>query len=138
MRLDRMTRKVWFKVGESEHALLFTLSGLEQLDARMPGGFLATFKNDPVPTLTTLVDAFWIGLRGAGEKVGRVEAQAIVMGFTREFGLEETINLYSAAIIACGIFGPGMTKELLAQLGLDDVELEEEGTKNGRAARPKK
>ncbi|MDY6084637.1 MAG: hypothetical protein SPI25_05245 [Dialister sp.] len=138
MRLDRITRKVWFEVGESEHALLFTLSGIEQLEAKMPGGFLSTIASQPTPTLTTLIDAFWIGLRGAGEKVGRQDAQAIVMAHMREFGVEETLRIYEAAVIACGFFGPTYTKELLAGLGIDDVDPGEDEAKNGKAAKPKK
>lgn len=113
MRLDRITRKVWFKVGESEHALLFTLSGLEQLEARMPGGFLATITNQPIPTLSVLIDAFWIGLKCAGEIMDRAEAQNLMMGYMREAGLDETIKLYTAAIAACGILGPTGTKNYL-------------------------
>lgn len=138
MRLDRITRKVWFKVGESEHALLFTLSGLEQLEARMPGGFLATITNQPIPTLSVLIDAFWIGLKCAGEIMDRAEAQNLMMGYMREAGLDETIKLYTAAIAACGILGPAGTKNLLETLGIDDVDVGEDTQKNEKLAKQKK
>ena len=138
MRLDRITRKVWFKVGESEHALLFTLSGLEQLEARMQGGFLATITNQPIPTLSVLIDAFWIGLKCAGEIMDRAEAQNLMMGYMREAGLDETIKLYTAAIAACGILGPTGTKNLLETLGIDDVDIGENTPKNEKLAKQKK
>lgn len=138
MRLDKITRKVWFKVGESEHALLFTFSGLEQLDAKMQGGFLATMTSQPIPTLTNLIDAFWIGLKCAGENMEREEAQALLMGYLRESGLDAAIKLYTVSIAASGILGPASTKNLLTTLGIEDVALEDDGAKNEKAAKPKR
>ncbi len=136
MNYSRISRTVTETMGGRECSLRFTLSGLEELEARTGLSFLGFVDSigQGQPRLSHLTDAVWIALKGCDGKIRRDDAAALVMDYLRERGIPGLVQLVMAVMGASGIMGPEISANMLKDAGMD---AEEEG-KNGEAARETK
>lgn len=136
MNYSRISRTVTETMGGRECSLRFTLSGLEELEARTGLSFLGFVDSigQGQPRLSHLTDAVWIALKGCDGKIRRDDAAALVMDYLRERGIPGLVQLAMAVMGASGIMGPEISANMLKDAGMD---AEEEG-KNGEAARETK
>lgn len=122
MRLDKITRQVFIEVGGEEYGLKLTLSGLQQLE-KTTGNIITMLNTQPLPSLTTLTTAFWIGL-GGSLRMRRDEAEAILSDYMADYGMggntgdnEGAVTVFYAMIAASGILGKKASNDILRQFG---------------------
>lgn len=125
MRINKITREVFIEVDGKEYALRLTLGGLEQLE-KTTGNLITTLQGQPLPSLTTLSTAFWLGLGGA-KKISKGEAETILSAYLAEYGMggsegDGGVNLFYALIAASGILGRQASADILSQFGLAEKE----------------
>lgn len=132
MRYSRIDRIVTEVMAGQEYSLRFTLSGLEELEARTGLSFLGFVDSigQGQPRLSHLTDAVWIALKGCDAKVRREDAEALVMDYLRENGIPGLVQLVMAVMGSSGIMGPEISANMLAGAGM----AAEETPKNGEAA----
>lgn len=118
--LDRITRKVYFEVGGSEHSLLFTFSALQEVEQAIGDGLLTYMSRGGVPSLALLSSFMYSGLKAAGEKVTKESAGSILMEFARECeqGIGQVSLVVFYAIAASGILGADAISGFEEQLGI--------------------
>lgn len=133
MRLDKITREVFIEVEGKEYTLILTLSGLQQLEASIGDNLLMMLQRQPMPSLNTLVTAFYIGL---GRKYTKSDAEKILSDYMNEYGMggndgdtDGAVTVFYAMIAASGILGKKTSVELLKQFGLIDEEIREKKEK---------
>lgn len=138
MRLDKITRQVFIVVNGKEYGLKLTLSGLQQLE-KTTGNIITMLNTQPLPSLTTLTTAFWIGL-GGSLRMRRDEAEAILSDYMADYGMggntgdnEGAVTVFYAMIAASGILGKKASNDILRQFGLGGKK-SAEPEKNARTA----
>ncbi len=126
MELDRITRKIRIEVKGAEHSLLFTLSGLEQIDDFFPGGVMGMASHaEDLMKIKTLVKLLKIALNNAGERVDDEQARAIAGVIIKENGLVYLANALLATLGACGVLGKEAGNKVLQSVGLTPDEVDE-------------
>lgn len=134
MEYSIVKRTASISIDGTEYDLRFTLAGLEKLESRMEGTSLFDMMSaHPVPKLTTLVDAMWIGLDGAGKSMKREDAEVLALSFMRSAGMSELVTLFYTLIALSGIMGPSVSKSLLDSFQ-SEAEGQEGPVKNGKPA----
>lgn len=118
MIIDRIKSRVTVTIkGREDISLFFSLSALEELEART-GISVSNLTESPVPNIKTLTDAFWVAYKaGTDRKATREQAQAILNDFMREYGYGEAVKVFYTLIGVCGILGPEASDKLLEAMG---------------------
>ncbi|SUP42244.1 hypothetical protein [Veillonella criceti] len=139
-RYDVISRKVFVQIGGSEHALLFTLQGMLELEAFTGLNIIELAGAGQTPNLTILTKAFCIGLNGAkgGNAIEESVASSICAGFLKRYGIPGLINLFFALIGTSGLLGPKGSNELLNKIGLSVLDPKESSVKNEVQVKQKK
>ena len=105
MYYDRISRRVHLEIGEKEHLLAFTLSGLEQLEARAGESLVSVVTGNKIPKISLLIDGFQIALQGGGERMEREEAKALAEQAIDEMenGIADFTLLFMALILLSAV-----------------------------------
>jgi hypothetical protein len=124
MYYDRISRRVHLEIGEKEHLLAFTLSGLEQLEARAGESLVAVVTGNKIPKISLLVDGFQIALQGGGERMEREEAKALAEQAIDEMenGIADFTLLFMALIGLSGFLGNEFSHKMCDKAGLVDKD----------------
>ena len=124
MYYDRISRRVHLEIGEKEHLLAFTLSGLEQLEARAGESLVSVVTGNKIPKISLLVDGFQIALQGGGERMEREEAKALAEQAIDEMenGIADFTLLFMALIGLSGFLGNEFSHKMCDKAGLVDKD----------------
>ena len=140
MYYDRISRRVHLEIGEKEHLLAFTLSGLEQLEARAGESLVSLVMSNKIPKISLLLDGFQIALQGGGERMEREEARALAQQAIGEMenGMADFTLLFMALIGLSGFLGNAFAHRMCDKAGLVDKDGDPVSTpKNVKQAKPK-
>ncbi len=124
MYYDRISRRVHLEIGEKEHLLAFTLSGLEQLEARAGESIVSVVTGNKMPKLNLLLDGFQIALQGGGERMEREEARTLAQQAIMEMenGIADFTLLFMALIGLSGLLGSEYAHKMCEKAGLVDKD----------------
>lgn len=140
MYYDRISRRVHLEIGGKEHLLAFTLSGLEQLEARAGESLVTVVTGNRIPKISLLMDGFQIALQGGGERMEREDARALAQQAIGEMenGIADFTLLFMALIGLSGFLGNEFAHKMCDKAGLVDKDGEPVSTpKNVKQAKRK-
>lgn len=117
MRYDRILRRVWVKIDGREHALVFSLSVFEKLDAENDGNLIVQLSQGDTP-YKLLSHAFKLALQQADKKITDPEAEALLEKFVLSEGLPSLSAAFWIAVAVSGLMGAKVSRVLLERMAV--------------------
>lgn len=117
MRYDRILRRVWVKIDGREHALVFSLSVFEKLDAENDGNLIVQLSQGDAP-YKLLSHAFKLALQQADKKITDPEAEALLEKFVLSEGLPSLSAVFWITVAVSGLMGAKVSRVLLERMAV--------------------
>lgn len=117
MRYDRILRRVWVKIDGREHALVFSLSVFEKLDAENDGNLIVQLSQGDTP-YKLLIHAFKLALQQADKKITDPEAEALLEKFVLSEGLPSLSAVFWITVAVSGLMGAKVSRVLLERMAV--------------------
>lgn len=117
MRYDRILRRVWVKIDGREHALVFSLSVFEKLDAENDGNLIVQLSQGDTP-YKLLSHAFKLALQQADKKITDPEAEALLEKFVLSEGLPSLSAVFWITVAVSGLMGAKVSRVLLERMAV--------------------
>lgn len=133
MEYNRILRRVWVEIGESKHALSFSLSVFERLDSMANGKLIQIIASYSVLPVTILTEGFIMGLRQCDKSLTDGMARSLCEKFVLENGIQKLSDVFYGCLGTSGLMGAKATKRILDSLGAEDgvvIDNDEDEGKN--------
>lgn len=136
MKYDRILRRVWVEINGREHALVFSLSVFEKLDAETNGNLLQAMAGNEIGW-ALMGKAFRLALRQGDKAITEEKANGLFEAFLYEQGIPQLPTVFWSAVAVSGLMGVKASAQMLTNLGglaqdVTEEEAEDESPKKAK------